>query len=77
MTGITALGGLAATKALTKLIGKKWPRVADALAANLGAEQLSLAANNMDLPGRPSSFDAYARSMVRSGIEESRRKHSR
>lgn len=46
LTGLTAIGGLLATKGLTKLIGKKWPGVADALAANLGAEQMALGTHN-------------------------------
>lgn len=47
MTGLSAIGGLLATKAMTKLIGKKWPGVADAIAANLGAEQLGLGIHNL------------------------------
>ena len=66
MTGLTAIGGLLATKGLTHLIGKKWPRAADAIAANLGAEQMSLGAHNLanmlDMDHNKkttSSFDEY------------------
>lgn len=47
LTGLTSLGGLLATKLGTKLVGKKWPKIADAIAANLGAEQLGLGAQNI------------------------------
>lgn len=46
MGGLAALGGLAASKGVTHLIGKKWPRVADAIAANLGALQLGYGTHN-------------------------------
>ena len=72
-TGLAALGGLAATKGLKRLIGKKWPRVADALAANLGAEQLALGFNNFDDLSKQSSFSRYGDTMIRSAIEQARR----
>jgi hypothetical protein len=38
----------------TKLIGKKWPKLADALAANIGAQQLGLSVHNFTREkGRP------------------------
>jgi len=46
MTGLTAIGGLLATKGATHLIGKKWPKVAEIIAANLGAEQLGMGVHN-------------------------------
>ena len=67
-TGLAALGGLAATKGLTALLRKKWPRFADAIAANLGAEQLALAAHNTRIAAgeKPGigSFSAYRRAFA-------------
>ena len=42
----TSLGGLLLSKALTGLVGKKYPRVADAMAANMGASQMALGVDN-------------------------------
>ncbi len=74
-TLVASLAGLAATKGLTGLIGKKWPRVADALAANLGAEQLALAVNNTNIAAgqRPGdSFSKYGDTMVNAKIQSSK-----
>jgi hypothetical protein len=79
-TALTAIGGMLATKAATKAIGKKYPRLAAMLAANLGAEQLSLAVANtassfgMNHAPRQSSFGAYGDAMIRSGVNESQKK---
>lgn len=48
-TALGALGGLAASKGLTHLIGKFSPRIADALAANLGTLQSSYAVSNLGI----------------------------
>jgi len=73
MTGLTAAGGLLATKGLTHLIGKKWPKLADALAANLGAQQLGLGIHNFAHAtdstynnGKTSSTDEYKDALNRS-----------
>jgi len=78
MTGLTAIGGLLATKGLTHLIGKKWPKAADAIAANLGAQQLGLGVHNLANTtnmsynnGKTGSFDEYKNSINRSGQMES------
>lgn len=47
LLGLGAVGGLVATKAIAALIRKKYPKVADALSANLGAEQLGVGVNNV------------------------------
>ncbi len=48
-TALGALGGLAATKGVTALVRKVSPRLAEALAANLGALQAAYAVTNMGL----------------------------
>lgn len=63
MLGLSALGGLAATKALAALIRKKYPRVADALQSNLGGEQMILTIHNLDRDA--DSFDEYRMVMDR------------
>lgn len=75
-TALAAIVGLLATKAATGFIGKKFPKVADALAANLGAQQLSLATHNTantfglnETKKRQGSFGAYGDTMIRAGIE--------
>lgn len=66
-TALAALGGLAATKGLTHLIGKFSPRAADAVSANLGALQSAYSVGNLGLTrargGNNSSRD-YQRIMT-------------
>lgn len=59
--GLAALGGLAASKLALALLRKKWPGLADALAANLGAEQVALAVSNLNPgdDGRGSGYGLY------------------
>lgn len=72
-TGVAALTGLAATKGATALIGMRFPRVADAIASNLGAEQLGLAVDNLrglDARNGRSSYRTYNDALQRSVIRE-------
>ncbi len=64
-TALGALGGLAASKGITALVNKFNPRLADALAANLGALQTSYAVGNLGLSrsGINSSRD-YQNAMI-------------
>jgi hypothetical protein len=71
-TALAALGGLAATKALTKLIKRVSPRAADALAANLGNLQLGYAVGNLSLENEGAS-SRYQRTMQADAVERARR----
>jgi hypothetical protein len=70
-TGLAALGGLAATKAATALLRKIAPSAADAVSANLGAQQLGMAVNNLDARRSQSSFNRYGQAMTHNAIRES------
>jgi hypothetical protein len=63
-TAMGALLGMAGTKVARDLIRKKFPAVADALAANQGAQQLALAVTNID-PSKPASMREYRAAMTR------------
>lgn len=84
LTALTALGGLLGTKLATKLIAKKWPKVADMIAANLGAEQLGLAAQNTanalnkhhQHPTDNAGFTAWDSALGRSQLKEAGRIHN-
>lgn len=76
-TGAMALGGFLGSKLLAHLIRKKSPKVADALQANLGAEQMALGSNWMrritgSKPGM-GGFKTNADIHKRWGIEQSQR----
>ena len=73
-TGAAALGGLALSKLGTALLRKMSPRLADAVGANLGAEQLALAVNNLDDRRSQSSFNRYGQAMTNSAIRESNKR---
>jgi hypothetical protein len=72
-TGLAALGGLGLTKLAKHLLARKWPGLADALAANLGAEQLSLAVGNVNHGDwrDQSSFGEYGDAMTRHHVKRS------
>jgi hypothetical protein len=75
MTSLGALGGYGLTKLATAMLHKKAPAIADAVDANLGAEQLTAAITNTfgTSPGR-SGFDEYHDMMQRARLEQQRRK---
>lgn len=66
--GLGLVGQLAATKGLTHLVRKVSPGLADALAANLGAQQMSLGADwGSALAGHPvtqAGNDVYAQKLL-------------
>jgi hypothetical protein len=62
-TGAASAIGL---QGLRKLLSKKLPRAADAIAANQGALQLGYGVNNfVDLRGHSSSADIYRTALIR------------
>lgn len=64
-TTLAAIGGLATTKGITALLRKVSPAAADAVAANLGALQLSYAVGNLGLTRSTlRSSEDYQRAMV-------------
>jgi hypothetical protein len=70
-TGLAALGGLAVSKGATALLRKLSPKLADAVSANLGAQQLGMAVNNLDDRRSLSSFNRYGQAMAHNAIRES------
>jgi hypothetical protein len=64
-TALGALAGLGITKGAAHLLRKLSPRLADAAAANLGAEQLALAVSNFTGPHPKGSFGNYGDTMIR------------
>lgn len=56
-TGLGVAGLSAGLYGARKLIGKKWPKVASALAANQGAEQLAMSAASVNASPRMVSGD--------------------
>jgi hypothetical protein len=62
-TGVASAIGM---QGLRKLLSKKFPRAADAIAANQGALQLGYGINNLvDLRGQSSSADVYRTALIR------------
>lgn len=76
---LTAIPHILAVRYLHHRISRKAPWLADAIAANLANEQMHLASNwtrrIVRDSQRLSGFNAYQQSMVRSGLEESTRRH--
>ena len=76
-TGAMALGGFLGSKLLAHLIRKKSPGLADALQANLGAEQMSLGSNwtRRIVGSKPGmgGFNTHKDIHKRWGIEQSQR----
>jgi hypothetical protein len=71
-TALAALGGLAASKGITALLRKVSPKLADAVASNLGAMQLAYGVGNMRMGptrGRGASI-AYQDTMTRKAIKD-------
>lgn len=65
---VASMGGLLASRLAAKLLGKVSPAAADALSANLGAEQLGLAVTNTNIAAGKkgvSAFDTYHNTLLR------------
>ncbi len=77
MTGLTVAGGVLGSKLLAHLIRKKSPKVADALQANLGAQQMGLGGNWMQrITGskpRIAGSRGYMDKVKRNSIEQGER----
>jgi hypothetical protein len=71
--GAAAGGGIAAL--ITAIVAKKWPKVANAIRANQGAEQLAAAVGNV--AGSPDSAEDYTSAMQRSAAEQAKRQRTR
>lgn len=69
MTALGALGGLAATKGITALTRKFSPKLADALAANLGTLQSAYAVSNLGLGRGIDSSNDYQQAMTHKVIK--------
>lgn len=62
-TGLAVGGTSLAMAGVRHYLRKKWPRVADALAAQQGGQQLSFGVNNLDT--REGGFDAWNNALAR------------
>lgn len=64
-TGLAVAGTGALTAAvLKKVLGKKFPKITDALLANQGADRIALAARNFSPEGHTSSSESYNNSIT-------------